>query len=706
MHDINIIADMKKILAIVLLINAITFAFAQNKCGIEIKSLTTETKQDSEVRMLAKVTSDFDARKIERQGIKVGSRIGDIITLRLTPSKIAVLEREPSIVQYTIARDLAPLCNRVREETRVDSVYSGIDLPQGFDGTDVIIGITDWGFDYTHPNFNNNGTDNHRLLRAWDHYKLSGPHPEGFDYGTEFIGYDALIAAEGDTSGLYGYGTHGNHVAGIAAGRGIDGNYMGQAPNADLLFASFGLDEAAWLDAVAWMHRVALDEGKRLVVNCSWGMYTFSTLDGTSLLSQAINAYAAQDVVIVTSGGNNGNSDFHVQKTFGEAGGVDGADTLRTIAEYYSNGVGQALIVWGEPDMDFMAGFGIERDGVITRSPLFNTADGDVYMDSILVVGSDTVEYNVLVEHANILNNRPHVLLNVGKTDGLLTLFVYGEEGTVDAWNVCNLENHAGNIGCAFSHNMRGNYMRGNDSHGIGEPACAEKAITVAAHKFGYTTAAGVVHYGTICDFSSHGPAYGGGQKPEISAPGSLISSSISSFTTESYAADFSYNYEGKRYIWAKMSGTSMSCPAVTGIVALMLQACPMLPTDSVRAILFRTAENDDQTGELIANDSMSVRWGHGKIHAWRAVNEALAHAGVEESQELRHLQVYPNPASESIMVFSGSYAPQTLRIYDMTGRVVLSMNVILEQRVDISHLAPGVYVAQINGETSKIVKQ
>lgn len=705
MHFYKKKSIMKKKLIFILFINIISITFAQNKCGIEMKSLMTESKRNSEVRMLAKVSENFDTKKIESQGIKVGSRIGNIITLRLRPTQISILQQDPNILQFTIAREIAPLCNKTREATRTDSVHAGLDLPQGYDGTGVIIGITDWGFDYTHPNFNNNGSDNHRILRAWDHYKLSGPHPEGFDYGTEFVGYDELIAAQGDTSGLYGYGTHGNHVAGIAAGRGIDGEYTGQAPNAELLLASFGLDEASWLDAVAWMHRIALDEGKRLVVNCSWGMYTFSTLDGTSLLSQAINAYAAQDVTIVSSAGNNGATDFHVRKTFGEAGGVDGMDTLRTIASYYTKGVGQALIMWGEAGHDFKAGFGIERDGVITYSPLFNTADIDNYTDSILVVGEDTVHYNILQEHANILNNRPHILLNVEKTDGLLTLFIHAEDGTVDAWNVCNLENHAGNIGCSFSNNMRGNYKRGDDYYGISEPGCAEKVITVAAHKFGYTTSTGVVRNGVICDFSSFGPAHGDIRKPDIAAPGSLIVSSISSFTTDSYTTDFSYNYNGRRYIWSKMSGTSMSSPAVTGIVALMLQACPMLPTDSVRAILFRTAQNDDKTGDLIANDSISVRWGHGKVHAWRAVNEALAHASIEETEEHQHLQIYPNPSSNYVTVFSGSYVPQQVRIYDITGKLIMNEEIILEKQIDISQLRPGIYIAQIKGETAKIIK-
>ena len=43
--------------------------------------------------------------------------------------------------------------NKAVPDGRVDSVYQGIELPQSFTGEDVIIGVTDWGFDYTHPVF-------------------------------------------------------------------------------------------------------------------------------------------------------------------------------------------------------------------------------------------------------------------------------------------------------------------------------------------------------------------------------------------------------------------------------------------------------------------------------------------------------------------------------------------------------------------------
>ena len=45
------------------------------------------------------------------------------------------------------------LLHRAVVDGRVDSVRMAINLPQEYTGQGVIIGITDWGFDYTHPVF-------------------------------------------------------------------------------------------------------------------------------------------------------------------------------------------------------------------------------------------------------------------------------------------------------------------------------------------------------------------------------------------------------------------------------------------------------------------------------------------------------------------------------------------------------------------------
>jgi len=721
---------MRKTIIIMGILLAAVQAFGQNaNLSVGCKSdgvtkaklahLTQSKSGADQIRLLAKVTPDFDARKLKEKGITVGTKAGDIITLRLALSQLHVIDADPTILQYSTSERVFPTMDRTRFDTRTDSVQAGLGLPQAYTGKDVLIGITDWGFDYRHPNYNNNGADNRRLLRAWDQFRLQGPAPSGYDYGTEIVGRHDLLQAQGDTAGLYGYATHGTHVAGICAGRGIDGKYTGQAPYANLIFASFYLDLASWIDAVGWMKYVAKEEGKRLVVNNSWGMYTLGPIDGTSLASQAINNLSDSGIVFVTSGGNCGDDLFHISRSFSPAT----TDTLRTIATYYDyKEIGEAITLWGEPGKHFDMSFAMVKGSdsicmpwVSTISsaahPQMNFVDGTYYLDSTMVApNGDQLHFELIVETSNIYNGRPHIVLNVDKVRGYsIHLAVTANEGTVHAWNVCILENGAGNMGAAFSKGTLTNYTKGDNFYGIGEPACAESCIAVAAHSADYLSYNGQMEYGRLAEFSSKGPTIDGRHKPEVSAPGANVVSSISSRTTEYYNPVMTYEYASTNYTWARMSGTSMSGPAVTGIVALMLEANPTLSPAQVKDILCTTARNDTMTGPLHARDSVSNAWGWGKADALKAVNEALARVDINQANAEwfeKSLQVFPNPAAERIHILTGRHTPERIDIYAINGMMMTSQVIEMEGTIDISALPRGVYIIKCGARTARIVRQ
>lgn len=152
-----------------------------------------------------------------------------------------------------------------------------------------------------------------------------------------------------------------------------------------------------------------------------------------------------------------------------------------------------------------------------------------------------------------------------------------------------------------------------------------------------------------------------------------------------------------------------MSGPAVTGIVALMLEANKDLTPSQVRDILCQTAYNDRETGPLHANDSMSDAWGWGKVNALAAVNEALARVDIQEADESwfeKSLQVYPNPASERITIMTGRHTPERVTIYAINGTEMMSLDVVMEATVDISSLPLGVYVLKCGARTARVVRQ
>ena len=709
---------MKKILAILLAINLIGLASAQSpKCGIDTKALVAEEVAAGahSIRFLAKMAPGFDRGAMEKAGIVFGAKAGDIYTLRVPVESLALLDENKDVLLYSISHRIAqPENDEARQDTRTDSVYRGLGVDGGmvFTGEGVYVGVTDWGFDYTNLSFNNRGDTNRRVERAWDHFRRRGPAPAGFDYGTEIVGYDALMNAKGDTSNLYNYGTHGTHVTGIAAGNGIRGLYRGHAPKAKILLCSFGLGEAEWMDAVEWMRGVARDSSRRLVVNSSWGMYSFSCLDGMSLLSQAINNWSAEGTVFCTSAGNNGDNNFHISRNFSV-----NPDTLRTVAEYYScsNCIGQALIIWGEEGHEFSAGFRMQAGTTVWASPMYSSDYlGRVIYDT-LQCGDISIPYRVMIEHCNPFDHRPHIQLDVEKNSALeMHLYIAAASGTVHAWNVANKENHAGNEGANFKIGNHAGFWGGDPEYGIGEPACAAKTISVAAHRSGvWNSDSTSIFGGYLAYFSSYGPLITGVQKPEVSAPGVGVVSSISPWCDDiSYYANLaaqnnlpSLQVQGNRYVWAPMSGTSMSSPATTGVVALILQANPQLSTDQVREILMSTARNDVYTGPLHEADSASPRWGWGKVNALAAVNKAMQTVSVNQAEELRlPLHLFPTPAAETFTVVTGHGEPQTMEVYSIDGRTLLHPVDTERVTVDVSRWQPGLYIVRMGSRTAKLI--
>ena len=113
-----------------------------------------------------------------------------------------------------------------------------------------------------------------------------------------------------------------------------------------------------------------------------------------------------------------------------------------------------------------------------------------------------------------------------------------------------------------------------------------------------------------VASFSSRGPVYcnpfgGGAAKPDISAPGVNVRSASAGggYTT--------------------LSGTSMACPHVAGVVALMRGANPELPVQELKQIMFDTVTDRGTPGK--DND-----YGWGVVNALLSVEGALETISVQ----------------------------------------------------------------------------
>ena len=644
---------------------------------------------DVYLSFIAKTNPEFNKDKVTDLGCLVNTTINQLATIKVPIEKLNLIQQFNDLSYLSLSKKMSNSLDKALKDIGADSVHMGLGgLPEAYHGTNVIVGVTDWGFDYTSPVFYDTSLQQTRIIAAWDQYKLSGPSPANFNYGTEFSDPVSLLNAESDTSNIYSYSTHGTHVASIAGGSGAGTNYRGVAPGVNFLFVTFLVDEGAVLDAWEWMYQKSLEEGKRLVVNMSWGLYHAGTLDGNSILSTAISAYTDLGVVFVNSGGNNGDVNFHLKHNFTN-------DTIKTRVNFYSYSAhqymwGQSIHAWGEPGKSFSNKIEVmNSSGVLVgESPFYSTLSTNDYIDTFLVADQDTIWYNISADAAHPLNGRSQMRFRVKCINPSYKVMLHSasETGLVHYWNVTELSNDVGNWGMPFSTYQTGS-IGGDNENGISEPSCADDVISVAAYSSASATPSGTPIGGGIAYFSSRGPRYDGTMKPDIAAPGVSVASAISSFTDAQYNSVGSIEFNNRTYHFARLSGTSMASPIVAGVAALILDAHPTISASTVKEVLLQTAREDNKTGVL--PETGDPTWGHGKVNALAAVQEAVFLNQIEAIETPSEIRVYPNPV-EHLLHLNASDEMKNIRLRDLSGKNHQIRRI--ENSIDCGQLEAGIY--------------
>lgn len=101
------------------------------------------------------------------------------------------------------------------------------------------------------------------------------------------------------------------------------------------------------------------------------------------------------------------------------------------------------------------------------------------------------------------------------------------------------------------------------------------------------------------------------------------------------------------------------------------------------------------------------VKWGDYTIgteiaswtYVWETPVQAISVYDAVEEVEALNVTVYPNPATDYIMVDAVNMT--SVEIYDMAGRCVMTST---ESQIDVRNLETGVYFVRVNGYTTKLV--
>ncbi|KAJ6847474.1 putative subtilisin-like protease SBT1.4 [Iris pallida] len=131
-----------------------------------------------------------------------------------------------------------------------------------------------------------------------------------------------------------------------------------------------------------------------------------------------------------------------------------------------------------------------------------------------------------------------------------------------------------------------------------------------------------------VASFSSRGPNYRAPEiiKPDVIAPGVNI---LAAWTGESAPTDL--EIDSRRVEFNIISGTSMSCPHVSGLAALLRKARPGWSPAAIKSALMTTAYNSDNSGRTIVDlatggESTPFVRGSGHVDPNRALDPGLVY--------------------------------------------------------------------------------
>ncbi|MFE3516342.1 S8 family serine peptidase [Streptomyces sp. NPDC059166] len=445
---------------------------------------------------------------------------------------------------------------------------------EGITGKGVKVGIIDTGIDYDHPD-------------------LKAAYKGGYDFvdddsdpmETTYADWKASGQAETNRGSTY-YTEHGTHVAGIVAGRGAASKERaahGVAPGASVyayrVLGPYGTGRTS--DILAAMDRAA-DDGMD-VVNMSLGAAVNDPLSPQSL---AADNLVLAGVTTVIAAGNSGPG----PQTLGSPGAaalpltVGAHDEPVTLPEY-TLGVGGAKAEGRLLARKFDDSLGELADGTW---PVVDAGTGTAAGYN----GKDATGKAVIVKRGGISLDEK---VKRAATEGAVAVLLVNdnaEEGHIPSY-IGESQSYVP----AFS-------LTAADGAALAADPAARLSLT--------PTGTFTLGNGSLASFSSRGPVYGTAAiKPEVSAPGVSVLSSVPADVVDPEGGDHTYAY-------ARLSGTSMASPYVAGTAALMLQHDPDLGPDDIKTALMNTAT-------ALPGDTSVFDTGAGAVDPYAAVHATAA---------------------------------------------------------------------------------
>jgi subtilisin family serine protease len=501
-------------------------------------------------------------------------------------TKLAALTEVPQVRRVQTKKVSQPHLDAVLPDIGLTAPAAG-DRPVEEDGTGVLVAVVDSGFDLSHPMFR----DPAGKLRV--EALLDQTVAGGREFSTAVL--------ERRWAGGHGPGAdengHGTHVTAIAAGSRF-GAFEGVAPGARLVLVKTNFRDTD--QAVSWIFQKAAQ--RPCVVNMSLGHH-FGAHDGTDAEERLHVELSGPGRVIVVSAGNERNDDIHI------GGGFLTGQVEEFPFDLMRQPDGTAFVIvtaWHSRDDRFDLQLVTPQGDVLTEPSIGNAVDHDLSTSRVRLAQqryapSRQVEHFISIEVRDRFTNANLRGWRLRATCRRAAV------GRLDGWF------HNSGFAAFRPHPLL------EAARTVGLSATGNGCLAVASHvtKSAWDSDSGPrqlnqVVIGRSSPFSSLGPTRDGRQKPDLSAPGQMVTAALASDSEEARRDQFALTEDRLLTI----AGTSMAAPVVTGAVALLLQQKPDHTVDGVRQILRDSVRRDVHTGP----GGWDPKYGMGKLDIARAL--------------------------------------------------------------------------------------
>jgi len=460
--------------------------------------------------------NNIDRKALESLGVELNNNAGRIWTCRIPVLQIGNVRKIDCVKYIEASQPVKPLLDSARSVTNTNHVQAGTGLSQAYKGENVVVGVIDRGFDYTHPTFYDETLSTYRVKRA-----------RNFAYGGNYTSQSTILAAQHDGT----LGNHATHVAGIAGGSGgtTNATYRGVAPNSDLVFVTANTSSDI-LNGFSYIKSYAQSEGKPCVANISLGS-NYGPNDGTSSFEQMMDSYSGAGAIACISSGNEGDSPIFAKKI------QTGVDTMNVICNASGGSLEGNVCVWGEPNNQFSISIALYNSSTgqfVASTPFVQTSTSESYNNSISY-SSATCAVQVVTDNSDYNNNKPNATIYINYSNGsnnirpVVRVRSSAADGTTTRiWSPS----------FSFRTDVPSGFTSGSTEETVNCLATGYNTICVGAwtsRKYFYSMQYGNTGWGSwtigdIASFSSKGPAADGRIKPSITAPGQFLISSYQQF--------------------------------------------------------------------------------------------------------------------------------------------------------------------------------